>query len=63
MEDEYRGLSNAQLQAKTPEFKARLANGETLDDLLPEAFAVPESAGSREALIDMIVMDTIARRR
>jgi len=35
-----KALSNAQLQAKTPEFKQRLANGEPLDFLLPEAFAV-----------------------
>ena len=33
--DEYKALTDAQLQAKTPEFKERLANGETLDDLLP----------------------------
>ena len=37
--DEYKALSDAQLQAKTAEFRQRLANGETLDDLLPEAFA------------------------
>jgi preprotein translocase subunit SecA len=40
-------LSDAQLQAKTPEFKQRLANGETLDDLLPEAFAVCREASRR----------------
>ena len=39
LEEEYKALTDAQLQAKTPEFKARLANGETLDDILPEAFA------------------------
>ena len=33
-------LSDEELKAKTPEFKARLKNGETLDDLLPEAYAV-----------------------
>ena len=33
--DEYKALTDAQLQAKTPEFKEHLANGETLDDLLP----------------------------
>ena len=37
LEDEYKALTDAQLQAKTPEFKARLQNGETLDDILPEA--------------------------
>ena len=36
---EYEALSDEELQAKTPEFKERLANGETLDDILVEAFA------------------------
>jgi len=40
-------LTDAQLQAKTPEFRQRLANGETLDDLLPEAFAVCREASRR----------------
>ena len=40
-------LSDEQLQAKTEEFKNRLANGETLDDLLPEAYAVVREASSR----------------
>ena len=35
LEDEYKQLTDAELQAKTPEFKERLANGETLDDILP----------------------------
>ncbi len=38
--EEYKGLTDAQLQAKTEEFRGRLKSGETLDDLLPEAFAV-----------------------
>ena len=38
LEDEYAKLTDKELQAKTPEFKERLANGETLDDILPEAF-------------------------
>ena len=37
LEDEYRALSDADLQAKTAEFKSRLAQGETQDDILPEA--------------------------
>jgi preprotein translocase subunit SecA len=41
------GLSDAQLQAKTDEFKRRLAQGETLDDLLPEAFAVVREGSKR----------------
>ncbi|MFM2103831.1 MAG: hypothetical protein RL740_918 [Actinomycetota bacterium] len=40
-------LSDTELQAKTPEFKNRLANGEDLDDLLPEAFAVVREAAKR----------------
>jgi len=40
-------LSDAELQAKTPEFKQRIDNGESLDDLLPEAFAVCREAGRR----------------
>jgi preprotein translocase subunit SecA len=40
-------LTDAELKAKTPEFKERLDNGATLDDLLPEAFAVCREAGKR----------------
>jgi preprotein translocase subunit SecA len=40
-------LSDAELRAKTDEFKGRLEKGETLDDLLPEAFAVVREAGKR----------------
>ncbi|MHB0912486.1 MAG: preprotein translocase subunit SecA [Armatimonadota bacterium] len=40
-------LSDSELRAKTEEFKRRLAGGETLDDLLPEAFAVVREAGKR----------------
>ena len=47
LEDEYKALTDAQLQAKTPEFKQRLANGETLDDILPEAFAACREAAWR----------------
>ena len=47
LEDEYKALTDAQLQAKTPEFKARLLRGETLDDLLPEAFAAVREAADR----------------
>ena len=45
--DEYKALTDAELQAKTPEFKERLANGETLDDILPEAFATVREAADR----------------
>lgn len=40
-------LSDEELKAKTPEFKKRLADGETLDDLLPETFAVVREAARR----------------
>ena len=47
MADEFKAMSDAQLQAKTQEFKDRLANGETLDDILPEAFAAAREASDR----------------
>ncbi len=47
LHDEYDALSDEQLKAKTQEFKARLAKGETLDDILPEAFATVRAAGKR----------------
>ncbi len=43
----YRAMSNAELQAVTPALKQRLANGETLDDILPEAFAAIREADDR----------------
>ncbi len=47
LEEPYKALTDQQLQAKTPEFKERLKNGETLDDILPEAFAVCREASWR----------------
>ncbi len=47
LEDGMRKLTDAQLRAKTEEFKSRYAAGETLDDLLPEAFAVCREAADR----------------
>ena len=47
LEEEYKSLTDAQLQAKTPELKERLAKGETLDDILPEAFAACREAAWR----------------
>ena len=47
LEDEYRQLTDEQLQAKTPEFKQRLQQGETLDDILPESFAAVREAADR----------------
>src|SRR3982751_5749457 len=46
-EPEIEKLSDEQLRTKTEEFRARFANGETLDDLLPDAFAVVREAGRR----------------
>ncbi|MDM7493264.1 preprotein translocase subunit SecA [Lentilactobacillus kefiri] len=45
--EEYRQLSDEELQAKTPALKERYKNGETLDDLLPEAFAVAREGAKR----------------
>src|SRR5436190_15223194 len=47
LEPSIQSLSDEQLRAKTAEFRARLAEGETLDDLLVEAFAVVREAGKR----------------
>ncbi len=47
LDEEYSRLTDEQLQAKTPEFKERLRNGETLDDILPEAFAACREAAWR----------------
>lgn len=47
LEEEYKKLSDEQLKAKTPEFKKRLAEGETLEDILPEAFATVREASDR----------------
>ena len=47
LDEEYQKLTDKQLQAKTEEFKERLKNGETLDDILPEAFATVREAADR----------------
>ena len=47
LEEEYRALSDHDLRGKTGEFKSRLQNGETLDDILPEAFAACREAADR----------------
>lgn len=47
LEEEYRALSDEALKNKTEEFKERLSLGETLDDILPEAFAACREAGDR----------------
>jgi len=48
LEPSLQGLTDEQLRAKTDEFRQRHANGQSLDDLLPEAFAVVREAGKRE---------------
>ena len=47
MAEEYKAMSDAELQGKTAEFKRRLSEGETLDDILPEAFATVREAADR----------------
>ena len=44
---DFEKMTDEELQAKTPEFKERLANGETLDDILPEAYATVREAATR----------------
>ena len=44
LEPKYQAMPDAQLQAQTPALKQRLADGETLDDILPDAFAVCREA-------------------
>jgi preprotein translocase subunit SecA len=47
LEDDYRKLTDEELQSTTADFQKRVANGETLDSILPEAFAVAREAGRR----------------
>ncbi len=47
LSQQYAEMSDDQLKAKTPEFKERIANGESLDDLMPEAFATAREAAKR----------------
>ena len=47
LEDTYKALSEEDLKGKTAEFKERLSQGETLDELLPEAFAAIREAADR----------------
>src|SRR4051812_23096026 len=47
LEPDMAALSDEQLQAKTPAFRERVANGETLEAILPEAFAVVREASKR----------------
>jgi preprotein translocase subunit SecA len=47
IEDDFVAMSDAELQAMTPEFKERLEKGETLDDIMPEAFATVREAARR----------------
>src|SRR3546814_18537765 len=47
LEPQMQALSDAELQAKTPEFRERIAKGESLDKVLPEAFAVCREASVR----------------
>ncbi|WP_374828726.1 preprotein translocase subunit SecA [Paenochrobactrum pullorum] len=55
LEKNYEALTNEQLQAKTAEFRAALANGKTVDDLLPDAFATAREAAKR--VLDMRPFD------
>src|SRR4030042_41427 len=63
LEPEFQKLSNAELRARTDKLKTRLKNGETLDDILPEAFAACREAARRtigERHFDVQLMGGIA---
>ena len=47
IEEDFASMSDEELQGQTAEFKRRLADGETLDDLMPEAFATVREAAKR----------------
>lgn len=47
LEDKYKAMTDEELKAQTPAFRERLENGETLDDILPDAFAVCREASDR----------------
>ena len=47
LEDDFRAMTDEELRGQTADFRARLEDGETLDDLLPEAFATVREAASR----------------
>ena len=57
IEDDFVAMSDAELQGMTDEFRERLANGETLDDLMPEAFATVREAARR------VIGSFVANRR
>ena len=57
IEADYQSLSDDELRAKTEEFRTRIQNGETLDDLLPEAFAAVKNAARRLVGTKVIVCD------
>jgi SecA DEAD-like domain len=66
IEDDFRPLSDAELRAMTVEFRQRYADGETLDDLLPEAFATAREAATRvlgQRHFDVQLMGGAARTR
>jgi len=59
---EYEALSDDEVKAKTTEFKERLAKGETLDDILPEAFAAVKQACKRMVGQEVEVKGTTLKR-
>ena len=56
-EQQYQSLTDEQLQAKTTEFQARVQGGETLDQILPEAFAAVKNAARRLCGRKVLVCD------
>ena len=63
IEEDFAALSDTELRALTPEFRQRLADGETLDELLPEAFAVAREAARRTSGVCWARMTSTSRPR
>ena len=59
LEEEYRAMSDETLRAQTDKLKNRLETGETLDDILPEAFATCREAAEREHLLSHEAADDL----
>ena len=61
LEEEYTALTEEQLKGKTAEFKSRLAQGETLDDILPEAFDSRVGKTVAKAVKEAAIKSGVAR--
>ena len=63
LEGKYQAMSDAELQAQTPVLKQQLADGKTLDNILPDAFAVCREAAWRVLGMKMCIRDSNRREK